>query len=427
MTDIYDSPDYKRSRSAYRAQCTFEYFIALLAADAYLAKLLNYLGISDSLIGVISSLISFAFLFQLTSIIAVRKINNTKRTAVIFHSVSRLFFVGIYIIPFLPVTNNIKTILIICSILLAYFFNYTVSPIIFKWANSFVDPNKRGDYSAGKEMISLLSGMIFTLIVGKVIDRFEFAGKIDKGFLFIVIAGLIISICDFISLMAIKQDAAPKDANHASMREVIDNTFGNRNFMNVVVMTVLWDIGRFMTIGFLGIYKTKELAFSIGTVQLINIVGNIFRFFVSKPMGKYFDRTSYARGIKLALCIAALAFGFNIFTTPNSRLFIVIFTILYTVSIAGTNQNSFNILYSYVDSKYFVQASAIKNSIGGVIGFFASLVGSRILAAVQNNGNQIFGITIYGQQLLSAISFAVIIVTILFVHFVIERQKVMKQ
>jgi sugar phosphate permease len=99
------------------------------------------------------------------------------------------------LIPFLPVSNDIRTILIICCILLAYFFNYIVSPIIFKWANSFVDPDKRGDYSAGKEMISLFSGMIFTLIAGQVIDRFETAGKIDKGFLFLVIAGFIISVC----------------------------------------------------------------------------------------------------------------------------------------------------------------------------------------------------------------------------------------
>jgi Na+/melibiose symporter-like transporter len=285
----------------------------------------------------------------------------------------------------------------------------------------------RGDYSAGKEMISLISGIVFTFVAGQVIDRFETLGNINGGFLFIAVAGFIISICNFVSLMLIKQDTAPKENHSASIRDVMKNTFGNRSFNNVVIMTILWDVARYITVGFLGIYKTKELMFSIGTVQLINIVGNIFRFFVSKPLGRYSDRNTYAKGIELALCIAAAAFGINIFTTPSSRWCIVIYTVLYALSIAGTNQNSFNILYSYVDSEYFVQASAIKNSIGGVIGFLSSIAGSRILAMVQANGNTFFGMNIYGQQLLSAISFAVIIATIFFVHFVIQRQNVMKQ
>ena len=62
---IYDSPEYKRSRAAYMAQCTFEYFVTILAGDAFLAKLLSEMGIKDSTIGVISSFVSAAFLFQM--------------------------------------------------------------------------------------------------------------------------------------------------------------------------------------------------------------------------------------------------------------------------------------------------------------------------------------------------------------------------
>lgn len=72
--DIFSTPDYKRTRKAYVAECTFEYFVSLLVTDAYLSSLLHHMGISDALIGIISSLISFAFLFQLFALFAVRKI-----------------------------------------------------------------------------------------------------------------------------------------------------------------------------------------------------------------------------------------------------------------------------------------------------------------------------------------------------------------
>ena len=62
--DIYSSPEYKRSRAAYVMECTFEYFVSLLVGDAYLATLLRYMGIGDAMIGIISSLITLAFLFN---------------------------------------------------------------------------------------------------------------------------------------------------------------------------------------------------------------------------------------------------------------------------------------------------------------------------------------------------------------------------
>ena len=100
----------------------------------------------------------------------------------------------------------------------------------------------------------------------------------------------------------------------------------------------------------------------------------------------------------------AVAFVMLIFTTKSTWWFIIIYTIFYNCSVAGTNQNSFNISYSYVDSKYITQAMAIKNSIGGICGFGASILGGKILEMIQKNGNSIFGLHIYGQQVLGGIS-----------------------
>ena len=74
----FSTPAFKRSRWAYTIECAFEYFIALLVSDVFLATLLAEMGIPDSVIGVISSLISFAFLFQLFSMLIVQHIRNVK-------------------------------------------------------------------------------------------------------------------------------------------------------------------------------------------------------------------------------------------------------------------------------------------------------------------------------------------------------------
>ncbi len=436
MTDsVYQSPGYKRSRRAYCMQAAFEYFIAILVSDAYLAKLLTHIGLDDALIGIIASFISAAFLFQLTAVFCVQRIRNVKRTVMFFNILGCLLFSGLYLIPFLPGSVALKSVLVVVCLLLAYFGNYFVASMLFKWANSFVDPHKRGDYSATKEMISLLSGMVFTLIVGTVIDRLEALDRQTAGFLFIACAGLILSVCCFVCFLMICGDVqraenakpAETSAPRHTMRDVLANTLGNRSFVNVVILMSLWNIAQYLTVGFLGTFKTTDLLLSVGAVQVINVIANLVRFCISKPFGRYSDKTSYARGMQLAMMISALGFFANVFTTRQTWWFIVIYTVLHNASFAGTNQNSYNILYSYVDKEYFVEAMAIKNSVAGVLGFGASLVGAKLLSLIQNHGNTVFGIPLYGQQLLSLISCAMVLVCIVFLRRVIAGQAVMKQ
>ena len=179
----------------------------------------------------------------------------------------------------------------------------------------------------------------------------------------------------------------------------------------------------------MGTYKTNpnELAFTVGEVQIINIVGCMFRFAVSKPCGKFSDKTSYATGILLGTSVAAACFAINMFTCPENKWLIYVYTILYNGSLAAVHQNFLNITFDLVETKYFVQASSIKAALSGVCGFGASLVGAIILSNVQANGNSFMGIDMRGQQLLSAISAIIMIVLVLFVLLVLRKQKKIEQ
>ncbi len=429
QTNIFFSAEYKRSRSAYVAQCTFEYFVSLCVTDAFLAKLLTNVGFSDTLIGIISSFISFAFLFQLLAVIFAGKITNTKKTVIFFDTLSQIFFMAIYVIPFIPISKVFKMILIIGCILIAYVTKYFIASIFFKWANSYVEPTKRGVFSAGKEMISLAAGIVFSLAIGYVIDRYEALDNIQGGFLFIAASMLVLNICNFISLLMIKSRAEKQtpEKHKVDFRSIFKNTMGNRNFVTVVVMYTLWDIARYLSIGFMGTFKTNDLLLTVGAVQLINMAASLFRLLVSKPFGRYSDRKSYTKGVELAFIIAAIGFAINVFTSNKTWWCIIAFTVLYNVSFAGTNQNGSNIVYSYVKEEYVTYALAIKNSISGIFGFLASLLGGKILAFIQINENSFLGIGLYGQQLLSALSCLILVFAILFNHFVVAKQKVMIQ
>ena len=427
-TDIYKSGEYGASRRAYTFECMFEYFITLLVADAFIAKLLKYFGASDALCGVVSSFISLSFLFQIFSVLVMGRIRNTKRTAVIFHTAAQFLFSCLYLIPFLPIGNGAKTGVFIACILLAYFGNYFVTSLIYKWGNSFVDPHKRASFSSTKEMVSLFSGMFVSLGLGYAIDRLDESGDQTHGFLLSSVCMFIFCAYDLVCLLLIKnENKEEKKEKPPKLSEIMKNTLGNKNYVSTVILKCLWWGAMYTTIGFLGTYKQEELFYTLAQIQLINILGCFGRFAVSKLFGRFSDKHGFVRGIQLALIIAAVSFTVNMFTAPDTRWLIIIFVLLYNISQAGTWQNMINITYAYVDVKYFVQAAALKDCIAGVFGFLCALGSGKLLSAIQNNGNMIFGVRVYAQQVQSAVSLCFVIAALIFAQIALSHKKTMLQ
>ncbi|MBR0443180.1 MAG: MFS transporter [Clostridia bacterium] len=417
---------YKRSRGAYTAECAFEYFIALLVAEPFLTKLLLEIGLDDPTIAIIQSLISVAFLFQLAAVFVVQRITNVKRVAATVHLIAQLLFTSLYLVPFLPFEAEHKKVIVIACFLLGYFGNYLVTSVIFRWGNSYVDPNKRARFAATKEMISLLTGVIVTFAMSRMIDHFETQSDLRMGFILTACIMTVICGIDFLCLMLMKNRVSepPKKQDITPLWQVAKILFTNRGFVSVVIANSLWQVAHYLLLGSMGTYKQNELAMTVGTVQLINIVGQMGRFSMTRPIALYTSKRTYADGMMLGLSIAAVSFLLNAFTSPKLWWLVIVYTLINNFAMAGTGQNSLNIVYNYVEEKYFVQASAIKNSICGVVGFLAALIGGRILGTVQANGNMVLGMTIYGQQILSALSFIFAIIAIIYIRTVLKKQKV---
>ena len=160
---------------------------------------------------------------------------------------------------------------------------------------------------------------------------------------------------------------------------------------------------------------------SILTIQFINISADFARIIFSKPFGRFSDKYGFARGIELSNILILLCFITIIFTTPATRYFIIIYTVLYSISSAGSYQNSFNIGYTLLPPEYMTQAGAIKSVVSGLCSFGSAVLAGKILNYIQMEGNMIFGIHIYGQQFLAIIASIFKITAILIFHFTVIK------
>ena len=404
-----------------------------MVADAFLAKLLQSVGFKDGDIGIISSFISLAFVFQLFSLLLAGRRGNKRKLILILDTVGQMLFFGLYLLPFINIDATMRRVLVYVFIIGAYISKYLVSTFLFQWANSYVDPKKRASYSGLKEIVSLVGGIIFTLVMGAVFDWFEASGNLSGGFLFLAISILISNLCMFISLLLIKKDDTKQaeEAPKKTLPDIFSHTLGNKNLRRLIIIAILWKSAQYFTVGFMGTFKTDTtgngLAMTVLVVQIITMIGNVARIVVTKPLAKYSDKHSFASGFYLSMFIAVAAFLCNVFTTEQTWFLIIGYTVLHAVCAAGSGQNAFNMTYSYVDSNYIAEAMALQNCISGVCGFLCSLVAGKILDAIQAAGNTLFGIPMFGQQFLSLISVVLCIICIVFMRMTILKEKVMKQ
>lgn len=428
QSGIYSSPAYKRSRNAYHVQCVSEYLVTILVEDAFLAKLLKSIDLPDAVIGIVSALMSLAFLVQLGTIYLMQHIRNVKRTVILIDVSSMLCFMCAFLLPFVPAVGNLRTVLVFATIGGGFLLKYLQLNLYYKWGNSFVKPENRGAFSARNEAISQAAGVVFTLVIGFMVDHFEKQGQLNTSFVIIAAVIAVLTVIDLIMLLMIEKYSA-EDAvkQQKPMKEVLRNTLGNRNFRNVMFMVSLNEIAFYLTVSFVGTFKTEDLLLSMGTIQLINIGASLLRCVISEPVGRWSDRTSFAHVYRIGLWLAVLSFLLLVLTTKQTWWLIAGFTVLYQISDAFINANTNNMTYSYVPIDFFVQAQAIRSSVVGIIGFGASLVGSGILAAIQANGNMVMGHPVYAQQLLAGMSMIILLVAIAFNKYVVEKQEIMKQ
>ena len=78
----------------------------------------------------------------------------------------------------------------------------------------------------------------------------------------------------------------------------------------------------------------------------------------------------------------------------------------------------------YVKEENRSVAIGWKSAIGGVAGFLTACIESAFIEKVESNGNVIFGLTVYPQQILSLVSTIILIILAIYLYKVVRNQKV---
>ena len=108
----------KQGRLMYVCEATLDYLISILVASSFFATLTKELGLSDSLTGILSSIISLGRLFQLLSIFYRRQ--KKKNFVIVLSFINQIMFMSLYVIPLAGGGKQFKIVIFIVAIFMAY-------------------------------------------------------------------------------------------------------------------------------------------------------------------------------------------------------------------------------------------------------------------------------------------------------------------
>jgi Na+/melibiose symporter-like transporter len=326
-----------------------------------------------------------------------------------------------YFVPLLPISREWQIAILVASLLLAQILHNAINSPKINWYMSLVDEDKRGRFTANKEIVSLLGGMVFSYLLGSLMSNFD-GEKANTGFVMCGVIILFLTGLHTLTLVFAKEKPSG-ETKKTNLKEIF-SLFKDKTILKVVLVFVLWNVGSYITTSYMGAYQVNDLGFDTAFASVIIIVGSTARAIVSRPIGRFADKFSFCKMLYICFGIEFLAFVSAVFITPsNGSYMYFVYYILYSVGCAGVNSAIINLIYDYVDTDKRTGALALVNTAAGFAGFFATLAVSPLVDYIQGKGNMIFGMEMHAQQLLAAISAVAIVGILIYLVLVISKLK----
>ena len=158
-------------------------------------------------------------------------------------------------------------------------------------------------------------------------------------------------------------------------------------------------------------------------ISLLTVLYSVSRALIAKPLGRYADRTSFLNMFNVCFLFMAAAFAVNIFTTPeNGRILFPLHYLLFALGSAGITSGEINLIYESVEREQRMGALALKSTLSGLAGFAASLLVSPLVNRIQANGNRFWGMHLYAQQVLSAITLSITVILLIYINTIMRKK-----
>ncbi|MGL4737665.1 MAG: MFS transporter [Cellulosilyticaceae bacterium] len=412
--------DYTHAQNCFIGEAICGNLLIKLTQGVFVTGFSKYIGLSDSLTGIIASIPILVGFLQIVGGLYFQSIKERKRKITLLMLLSRIALGLAYILPVLFAGTGIGKIVFISLYTLGYLLVALIGPVIVSWVFEMC-PKNRSQYLSRREMIVMLVLGILEIPLGYTLDLFRDWQKEGLGFVVFGLITILVGVINLTLLRSIKERPAQAISTKKHLLQTVRGVSQNTNFRKLALLFGLWNFGIYFGNAYLFVYLLSKLKISYLFITCSTMICLAIRTLTVKRWAKLIEKKNWTYVARIGILIMAIA---TLLQTLLIRKTVVwLLPLIYLLS--GTAWGAvamtfFNLQVMFIPESEQTQYIGVFASINGLSGFCGTLLAALCIKLLRPYALEVFGITIANIQMLFMIAAFILLGCFIYTKLMIE-------
>ncbi len=388
----------------------FTGFLLLLNADDSFMGLVTMAGFLGNLLQVLSPLLLERFQSRKLLLVC-------SRGAIYFFNI-----VIISIIPFMPMVNGTKLMMILSIILFINLINAISAPGFAVWHIKSIPEEIRGKYFS---FFTIVNGIVIYSVIltsGKIIDYFKASGNEMQGLLIFRAVALVLCLVDIFFLFKIKEYPNQRSESKINLINILLNPFKEKKYLVTVLIACLWNYSANIPGPYFTVYMLKDVGVSYSFLNIVNMINIPVLIFLTPLWRKRISSTSWFKTLYFSMGLFLLNYiGLSFVSRETLALYplAVIFSFLVAPGINLVFANMPYINIPEKDQTNYIGFYSAMNNLAALLGV---LTGKEFIKHTEGMALSLLGMEMQNKQYILILTAAVMLIAVLLI-FAMNRKK----
>ena len=375
--------NYKKEYKKYLISSVLDTASNRIASASFISAFAIYLGLSDFALGIYAVLDTITNIIQVFAAPLFYKIGQSKKVVLTNYSIYRISSISMAFIPFLSSDINIRTILFFIFATI-YAITGEMGYITFvNWRMTLIKREDRPTFAAKRNFLKNTVVLIFSLIMGVILDRFTTAGYELYGFMILFTILFVIAFIDIsIRIKTYKPNVIQEKI---SLKDNVIIPAKDKEFRSVLITGGLNRFAYGIGTMYLNVFLLRYLNVGYLYYSILNILVNLSEAFSSKYWGDKSKERNWKK-IILTMCIIFIIVFAMLLLFNNRQLLYLLPFIYILIGFGNASYEMYDHIAIYETAKDKLQTSYVtfERFIEGIVTMILPLLSYTIFKENNN-------------------------------------------
>ena len=348
--------NYKKEYKKYLISSVLDTASNRIASASFISAFAIYLGLSDFALGIYAVLDTITNIIQIFAAPLFYKIGQSKKIVLTNYSIYRISSVSMAFIPFLSSDISIRTILFFIFATI-YAITGEMGYITFvNWRMTLIKREDRPTFAAKRNFLKNTVVLVFSLIMGVILDRFTTAGYELYGFMILFTILFVIAFIDIsIRIKTYKPNVIQEKI---SLKDNVIIPSKDKEFRSVLITGGLNRFAYGIGTMYLNVFLLRYLNVGYLYYSILNILVNLSEAFSSKYWGDKSKERNWKK-IILPMCIIFIIVFAMLLLFNNQQLLYLLPFIYILIGFGNASYEMYDHIAIYETAKDKLQTSYV--------------------------------------------------------------------